>query len=231
MEESLCELQFDKSCHTKVLKSSSLFLSAYPGFIVFGKTFTKSYPEKSYFKFSPFELYKLYISIIKILTFFTEENPQITNGIILERAKIDKIIYFWSGRTLLIDEEEQKLVTFGIETKNSETLKISMTFSELHNFIKALKSTITISLCLNNIENELIFAATNLDINILQELKDYSKTKVFIDKFMKENHYAENQESFIQLILYYFEIIILLHKFSSMCKYEENILEQILSAK
>jgi hypothetical protein len=231
MEESLKELQFHESCQTKVLKAFSVFISAYPGFIVFGQTFTRYYPEKSYFKFSPFELYKLYIAIIQILTFFTEENPEKTNGIILKRSKTNKIVYFWSGRRLLIDEEEEKLVTFGIEKENSETLKINMSLSELHNFITALKSTITICLCLNDLDNEIIFALSNLDISILQKLKDYNETKDFVYKFMKEHNYSENQESLIQLILYYFEIIILLNKFSSMCKYEENVLEQILSAK
>jgi hypothetical protein len=231
MDEILTELPFNKSCYTSVLKVFSVFISAYPGFIVFGKTLTKSYKEKSYFKFSPFELYKLYIAIIQILNFFTGENPQIKGGLILERNKSHKIVYFWDSAIFVIDGKEEKYVSFGIETKECVT-KIDMTLSELHNFIQALKSTILISLCLTNFENELIICASSLDLVNLKKLKNYGDTKDFVVKFMKKhNNYDDETFKFAQLIIYYFDIILLLHKFSSMCQFQENISEQILSAK
>jgi hypothetical protein len=232
MEETLSELSFKDSCLTAVLKSSSVFISAYPGFLVFGKTFTRSYSEKSYFKFSPFELYKLYISIIQILNFFTEDNPKITKGLILERNKSYKILYFWTSSILIVNDKEEKFVSFGIETEESFSIKIKMTLYELHNFITALKSTIIISLCLPTFENELMIAASNLDLSLLKKMKNYSETKEFVKAFMKQNN-KENEEvfKFIQLIHYYHDIILIVHKFSSMCEFEENIGEQILTAK
>jgi hypothetical protein len=228
MEETLCELSFDKSCHTKVLKANSVFLSAYPGFIVFGRTHSKSYPAKSYFKFSPFELYKLYLAIIKVLIFFTEENPQETKGLILERCH--KIVYFWTGIKVLKDGINEKIVTLGIE-KQDDIIKIPITLSELHNFITALKSTIIICLCLNNLENEIIKVVSNLEINTFLKLKDYKETKMFVEKFLQENKY-ENQETFrlIELIHYYFDIILVTNKLTSMSNFENNVIKEILSA-
>ncbi len=229
MEESLNKLSFEKSCQTKVLRTKSVFLSAYPGFITFGKTCEKSYQAKSYFKFFPFELYKLYIAIINILKFLTSEETDLNGGLILKRS--DTIAYFWNGVTLNIDGTNKKTVLFCIETtENLE--KISMTLSELHNFIIALKSTVIICLCLNTIENELLIQACNLEIDSLLKLKDYSAAKLFVEQFVKKNKYFENEEIFqlVQLIHYYFDLIVLVHKFISMSKFEENIIEKIMSA-
>jgi hypothetical protein len=230
MEDTLSELHFHKSCQTKVLKKISVFLSAYPGFIVFGQTFSKSYLEETYFKFSVFELYKLYIAIINILIYFTEVNPIISKELILQRAS--KIVYYWRGVTLFIDDVEEKFIIFGIEKKHSEKLEIKFSLSELHNFIKALKSTIVISLCLSEIENETIIAATKLEINVLKKFKNFDHTKEFVQKFLSEHNYNfEDSYKLTELVIYYYDIIILINKFSSMCQFEENICDQILSAK
>jgi len=236
MEESLGELHFNKSCQTKVLSKLSVFLSAFPGFIVFGQTYTKFYPKGTYFKFSVFEVYKLYIAIIKILTFLIEDEPIICEGLMLERDKSNKIVYYWRGIRLLIDGIEEKLVAFGIERKNEERVEIKMTLSELHNFIQCLKSTITICLCLNDIENDIIIAASALDIERIKKLKSFKERKDFVRYFLTQetNSVDENfQDSFklTELLIYYFDIIVLLSKLSSMSQYEENISEEILSAK
>ncbi len=228
IEETLSELHFNLSCHTKVLKAKSVFISAYPGFIVFGRAIQKFYPAQTYFKFSPFELHKLYVAIIKILTFFTEENPKEKQGVILRRS--ESITYFWIGVVLNVNGRNEKIVSFGIETEC--ILKIQMNLSDLHNFITALKSTIVICLCLSTEESEIITAASNLDIDTLLKLKEYSEAKHFVVQFLKMNNYPENQETFklIQLIHYYFDIIVLVHKFTSMSKFEKNVIEEILSA-
>jgi hypothetical protein len=233
MEETLSELPFEKSCLTTVLKKVSVFLSAYPGFIVFGMTLTTSYLEKRYFKFSPFELFKLYIAIIQILKYFTEENPEFTKGLILERNKIKKIVYFWNSSTLIIDGNEEKVISFCIENEDSILVKINMTLEELHNFIKVLKSTITFSLCLSTFQNEVIIAASNLELSSLKKLNCYDNTKVFVKTFMKNLDNSKNDEEFklIQLIHYYYDLIILIHQLSTMTEFqEENIFAKILSA-
>jgi hypothetical protein len=234
MEEILSELNFHLSCQTKALKCFSVFLSAYPGFIVFGKTFTNSYNKQNYFKFSVFEIYKLYIAIIQILNYLTEENPTVSKDVILERDQINKTIYYWRGVKLLINGQNKKFIFFGIEKEDSERNEIPMTLLEVHNFIKALKSSIIISLCLKNLENDLLICASNLEINTLKKLTENSERKLFVENFLKKyTDLSENEEIFklTELILYYFEIILILHKFSSMCAFDENIFEEILSAK
>ncbi len=230
MEEKLSTLSFKNSSYTTVLKVFSVFMSAYPGYIVFGKTYTQSYQENSYFKFSPFEVYKLYIAIIQILKFFTEEDPQIKQALILERSKCFKIVYFWDSTILRINEKEEKFISFGIETEESIS-KINMTLVELHNFITALKSTVLISLCLTNFETEVLINASNLDLAALKKLNNYRDTKVFVNKYVKNN--SDNEDSFklTQLIIYYYDIIIIIHKFTTMCQFQDNITEEILTAK
>jgi hypothetical protein len=229
-EENLSELGFDKSCQTKVLLTNSVFLSAYPGFIVFGKTQRKSYETKNYFKFFPFELYKLYVAIIKILTFFTEEEPQLIQGLILQRS--NNIVYFWTGITLVTNGKIEKLVSFCIETEENIS-KLQMTLSDLHNFISAMKSTIVICLCLNNNESEMMLAASDLSINLILKLKNYSDAKTFVQDFIQKNKIIDSNQTFqlIQLIHYYLEIIVIVHKFSSMSQFDKNNkIEEILKA-
>jgi hypothetical protein len=229
IEESLNELSFHKSCQTKVLKTKSVFLSAYPGFITFGKTFEKSYLSQSYFKFFPFELYKLYIAIINILKFLTEDETASNGDLILKRS--DTVAYFWKGVNLNVNGKNKKCVLFCIETTEN-VVKISMTLSELHNFIIGLKSTIIICLCLNTIENELIIEACNQELDSVLKLKDYSKAKVFVEQFVKKNNNIKKEDCFqlAQLLTYYFDIIILVHKFISMSNFEENVIQNIISA-
>jgi hypothetical protein len=231
MEDSFCELKFNESLFTTVLKSFSVFLSAFPGFIVFGKTFTTSYPQNCYFKFSPFELYKLYIAIIQILNYFIEDTPKITRGIILERNETTRSVYFWNSTSLIINEKEEKVIFFGIENEDGIILKIKMSLPELHNFINALKSVISLSLCLTTLQNELIITASSLEISTLKKLKNYGDAKSFVEKFIQLNNIQTDEVfKFIQIIHYYFDIIVLIHKFSTMCQFEENICDQILSA-
>ncbi len=230
MEESLSELSFEKSCNTKVLKSKSVFLSAYPSYIVFGKTFSTVYEAKKYFKFYIFELYKLYIAIIKILNFFTEENPETLQGLILKRNF--NIVYYWSGVTLNIDGKDEKFVLFNIETE-VQTFKLQMNLSELHNLIFALKSSIIISLCLSTQESEILTEASQIELKSILTLNSYNNTKHFVEQFKKKLNYGDDQETYklTQLVLYYKDIIILMHKFTSMTNFNENIIEEILTAR
>jgi hypothetical protein len=227
-EETLSELSFEKSCNTKVLKAKSVFLSAYPGYIVFGKTLTTVYEAKNYFKFYVFELYKLYIAIIKILTFLTEENSETLQGLILKRNF--NTVYYWSGITLNIDGKDEKFVVFNIETE-VKTIKLQMNISELHNLISALKSSIIICLCLSTQESEILSEASQIKVDLILKLKNYSDTKHFVEQFLKKYNYKEHQETYklTQVVSYYTDIIILLHKFTSMSNFNENVFEEILS--
>jgi hypothetical protein len=231
MEECYGELTFEKSYLTNVLKVFSGFISAYSGFIVFGQTFAKSYRKNQYFKYSVFEIYKLYIAIIQILTFFTQEEPLITSGIILDKERPQKTVYYWKGVILTINGINTKIIILGSETEHSENnFKIEMSFSELHNFIRALKAIVPMCLCLNAKETEVICATSILKIDELKKLKKYEHAKVFVEQFLEDN--TKNQETFkfIQIIHYYFEVILVLNKLTSMSQFDENIFEEILSA-
>lgn len=64
------------------------------------------------------------------------------------------------------------------------------------------------------------------------KLKDYKEATIFVKKFLKENQNCENQETFrlIELIHYYFDIILVTNKLTSMSNFENDIIKEILSA-
>ena len=109
-----------------------------------------------------------------------------------------------------------------------------MTLSDLQNFIKALKSSVLISLCLSDIENELIMYASSYSPDEILNLKKDTEAKELVLKFLSDNK-EKNENTcliiFVQLLQYYNDILILLNKLNSLCTLEENIGEKILHLK
>jgi hypothetical protein len=231
------DLHFSKSIQTKALKVTSVFISAFPGYIVFGKTCDKVYRKGSFFYFSVFEVYKLYLSFFKILSFFTSdtlEDEDEKKGLILEHDNLSvEESYYWYGLELTNSKNvTNKYIKFAIERKSSTICQIHMTLNDLQNFVKALKSSVLISLCLNDIENELIILASANSPEQILKLKSESEAKDFVLKFLSEKTEKTENASvivFIQLLQYYNDILVLLNKLNSLCSLEENIGEKILN--
>jgi hypothetical protein len=232
------DLLFSKSLQTKALKTISSFISAFPGFIVFGKTSATVYKKGSYFKFSVFEVYKLYLSFFQILNFFTNDDIDDCDrkGLILHRENLNnEEVYFWQGLEVTHSKNNnKKYIKFGIEKSTDTEVRseIYMTLEDLPNFIKALKSSILICLCLNDIESELIIYASNQSPDEILNLRKKSDAKEFVLKFLIEQKYQKDNIStvtLIQVVQYYCDILILLNKLNSLSTFEEDIGKKILN--
>ena len=94
--ESTCE-NLENSCKTIVLKDNFLFISAFPGKIIFGDITNYKYPKFKSFQFNVFQLFFLYVSFVNIITkVIAEENTESfqSEGVIIKLS--EDLQYLWS---------------------------------------------------------------------------------------------------------------------------------------
>ena len=79
---------FSESCLNLVLRKSDHFISAFPGFFVFGDVKNTFFDDVHSFQFSHFELPKLYSCFLKITNFFSNDTQIQQQDIILNKSSI-----------------------------------------------------------------------------------------------------------------------------------------------
>ena len=89
-------MNFEESCKTLALTHDSIFLSAFPGNIVFGEVNRTGYKEGKYFKFSFHQLFELYLGLINIIKFFVSSIDD--RGVIIKLN--EDLSYCWLGKKL-----------------------------------------------------------------------------------------------------------------------------------
>ena len=105
--------QVSLSCKTVLLKKSEVFLSAFPGKIIFGHIIEENYPKLQYFQFFHFEFFKLYLSLVEIINnCIIEENSEIKKTDLIIKLS-DEVSYFWC-----IEIGDIKLIQFVLEYKS-----------------------------------------------------------------------------------------------------------------
>jgi hypothetical protein len=86
------ELSFSKSCQTISLKKSEIFMSSFPGKIVFGEPNFIGYSKSNSFQYKHVQFLDLYLSVLKIVHFFATTSNIDDKGSILSIS--ENTIYF-----------------------------------------------------------------------------------------------------------------------------------------
>ena len=225
MEESL---SVSESCQTIGLHKENLFISAFPGKIVIGQIVNFTYKSNKCFSFFFYELLQLYLSIVPIITFFSSDANNVKDkGEILSRD--NELLYYWIGKTFIVDKSEQKVVKIGIQFKNDIIFEIVLTSSELNNLIFCLPQTILSSLCLKDTERSCMEFLTEQSTVIIVSISDKKKC----EQFIKKNFVIDSvlKPTIRDLFLYYHEILLLIHKLKTLhnAKVQKSNIEIILN--
>ena len=201
---------FSESCESFALDTPFLFISSYPGLIVFGKVNKKGFKKGQFFKFGIFECYKLYLAIIKILSFLTSSDKT-DKALILQS---DEHNYFWIGTTVLTNNKEQKIIKLGIEKDDNITFEIQFVLKNFQFFFNGLSKVIRSCLCLREVENNLILFLLEKNPKEYASIEDIHNC---VETFIKMKNINENNRShLINVISYYKEIMIILFKLKSL---------------
>lgn len=208
----------EESCLTYALKKEYCFISAYPGFILFGKVLSTYYDE--FLQFNHFELSYLYEVIISIVTFLATNEILEEKNIILKKDKNGQsVTYFWKGITLTDEEQNSKKhIIFGSENNCGDcTFQIILNLEEF-NFLLFCLSDIFIScLCLKPIEKYFFKRALNESTETIISFQDQPKILGFINNGL-ENYCALtiNKENLIDVLTHYNGYILMLQKIKSL---------------
>ena len=210
MEENL---NFVESCQTIALPKKDTFISAFPGKIVFGEINHCGFKYNKCFIFFYYEVIDLYLSILQIITFFsTHSESTEEKGTVI--TKSFELVYYWIGKTVTIDECEQKVVKIGIQYKDEIAYELILTSTDLNNLILCLPQVIFSSLCLKSVERRSIEFASEQSTSIVASLNDINKCKKFIQEKLDIDCVVES--NIIDLFLYYHELILIIHKLKSL---------------
>ena len=206
------------SCENYILRKHSLIVAAFPSIVIFGEIEnTTKFKEFKSFKFNSFEIKFLLQVIGEIVAFFNGDilDDQLNKKKILVNSNCN-IDYFWQGNNF----ENRKSVTFSIETKTSQTFSVNFNLEDLNNFNYLIKRCLLSSLCLKDVNEQFILNVIEISENeILASKKNYSLATNIVQTFLSKLETKEKPKSaaFIELLVYYNEIILVLKDFSMLC--------------
>lgn len=221
MERSENRLNF--SCETFALIKSSIFISSFPSYIIFGKTFiNRNYEEKESFKVHFSEAYKILVNLLYIGSFL-QSDLEFSKGSILKRETEQ---YLWSGQTILINEESEKIINFFIETNGCKGFELSLTVLELNNFIYLFNRCLLSCLCLKELEEEFIsFVIENNSCErILLSKTDKNIASEFIEQFLGASNLllSTNKSSLRETLRYYNDTVLIIKQLNTIYVPEES---------
>jgi hypothetical protein len=202
---------FSESCENFALDLPFIFMSSYPGVIVFGKVNKVGYITDKFFKFGIFECYKLYLAIVQILSFLTDPNEKIDKGLILERNEEN---YFWLGTSVLANNKQYKIAKLGIEKQDNISFEIRLTIKQFQFFFHALNKVILSSLCLIDVENKLFLFLLDKPPNTYDSKENMMNS---IEAFLKVNTNVKDKKYLLyNMISHYKEIVVILFKLNTI---------------
>ena len=165
------------------------------------------------FQLHIFDIYKFYQTIVKILKFFTDGNVNQVNPNLFHINDEKNENYFWSAHTLAQSNESLKIVKIGIEKNDNITFEIIFQMKQFQNFFICLRKTILFCLCLQ--ESYILFVEFLVEekIDVLKKLQNDEKfVNTYVQNYLRKMNSFSSAKSYIFLLDYYFEIIVILHK-------------------
>jgi hypothetical protein len=215
------EYKFQDSVQTFAMLKESTFISAFAGFFIFGLSNSTGYQTKSFFKFNFCDFFTFFEQITQIVTFLGSSDIQDKNGDVLSTEFYN---YKWNGSTVSKEINskvfQEKFVTFFINESNSKIFELKFSIPQINNLFYLLSRVMFYTLCLKDIEIELLFetSKTSLD-NIVSFKKDNYLAKQFVNSFVTQNlTYRLKKSRFVEILTYYNDLILIVHKLSLLSK-------------
>ena len=211
------ELKFDNACQTIALKQENIFVSAFPGKIVFGTPNNEGFLNLKTFQFYFYQLLELYLALLSVIKFLVSSELNCQKGILLKVS--EEQIYFWVCKNVQINNRDSKIATFGIEFQSTCVFELVFDFDQLNNFISGISQCILPALCLKTLERQVLEEASEETLQYIIELNRRKNTQIFLRKIKNKNKFKIDsvvQPNLSDLIIYYHETIIIVHKLKSL---------------
>ena len=207
------------SCKTILLKTSDIFISAFPGKIIFGNISDQSYIKFKYFQFSAFNLLYLYLSLVTIIKkVFSEENIEANcDGVIMKINEDLQYLWSISQSTETINKHLHILLEF----KTNLIYQVEFNLEQLNDFVNGLSETLIPCLNLKNIERHFFHFISKQQLSEIVQLTPENGI-TFLNQFKFESNLEEinciNEANLIEIVVYYKELILLYKKIKSLIR-------------
>jgi len=213
-------MKFADSCQTLSLKTSDIFISSFPGKIVFGEPNSLGYSNLQSFQYKHHQFLNLYLSFVNIVQFFASNSNNTEKGLILTHS--ENTIYFWSGKSVVQENVNKRVIKFGIDVSDSIIFEIILNSEQFNELVYTFSSLMLSCLCLKSFERNFIeHISEELSLIKLLSLKNKKVSNKVLKELIKEKNIdSVNESNILQLIIYYNELIILHKKMKSMYNLE-----------
>ena len=227
----MSKFQLSDSCITIALRRSQLSVSAFPGIIVFGEVSTTCYKQLKYFQYSYYDIFHLFLGLTQIIQFLvcSSETVNQNQGLII--SKENNEMYFWLGKTIIINDKEIRIVKLGIEIDSNVVFELTFDCDKLNDLVHGLYVCLLPCLCLKKIEKKLFECILQEDIEKIVSLKLKDNCERFVEQYINDHQVDLNcllESNLVDLLYYYHESIIVFYKFKNLFKPVFHCIETIL---
>lgn len=203
-------MEISQASLTIALKKPSVFISAFPGLIIFGTIESRRYQNLKCFKFPIFFIHKFFNALSAFYFFLSNlEETVARQGLILQDSDETEAHSFWQGHICINGAGENlRSITFGVEFRSEVVYKVDFSLEELNNLIEAFKLCVPFTIFYSNVEFELFqFALTYRDF---QEIRTSDNIANFITIFeaQKQFSFDEHMTQRLKTLLQYYKSII-----------------------
>lgn len=212
---------FEDACKTLACNKKDIFISAFPGQIIFGEVNQIGYKKCKFFKFYHFEIFHFYIALTNIFKFLcsnSESETTISNkGVILILNPIE--VYYWIGKDYLVNNQNEKLIVFGIEKNSESVYELKFSLNELNELINIFSQSVLSILCIKSIEKQILESVLLEPTSVLITLKDFKSCETLMKSLALKNTLSIDSiqlSNLIDIIIHYNELLIVLQKLKSM---------------
>jgi len=178
------------------------------------------YRSKSFFKFNFCDFFTLFEQITEIVKFLSGSDILDKSG---EVYNSESFKYTWKGNTVSKEINsktfQEKFVTFIIDENNINVFELKFSIPQLNNLFYLFSRVMFYTLCLKDIEIELMFETSNNSLDTIVSLKQNTFAKQFVTAFVTKNLNNRIKKSrFVEILIYYNDLILVVHKLSLLSK-------------
>jgi hypothetical protein len=202
------ELWIEKSCETYILKRVPFLISAFPGYLIFGRTDRgQKYEDLNCLKFNFYEYSKLSDCITKCIIFIAEDNEETNTTLISENGNV---AYRWQGVLKSVNNVTEKCIKF-IVSNGLQSNELTFSVIEFNNLLRLIKRCVLSSLCLKDEEEVFITDLLKKDRDFIVSCKTLSVAYDFAEHYFKSKCLRQlKKASFIELMCYHNESFLVL---------------------
>jgi hypothetical protein len=219
----------EKSFLTLSLNIDFLFISAFPGFLVFGEVESSSYVAFKYFHLSHSELFVFYENIVQILSFLGNKSLTEDQSTIFCKDN-NNLTYLWKGTQEI---SGNKLIKLYIEiNSNNIVFEISLSCDQFNHFLTTLKIMAIASLSLKPVEKYVFKKAISASIEQILSFQMYPKCREFLVNILKDENviYEISSiiiENLVDLLMHYNATILVIHKIEQFLIFYDKTQENL----